>query len=83
MNAGLEPDGLAAGFQVMFKRKTRQTGPAVTQADSPPVEDKVFNNTDGSISMSRPQTPDEQDDFGKSRLNAPPASLGTAPQPTD
>ncbi len=83
MNAGLEPDGLAAGFQVMFKRKKRQTGPAIDQASAVPVEDKVFNNTDGGISMSQPQTPDEQDDFGKSRLNAPPASLGTAPQPTD
>ncbi|MBA4000515.1 hypothetical protein [Brevundimonas sp.] len=83
MNAALEPDGPAAGFQVMFKRKNRQPGPAIDQADSPPLEEKVFNNTDGSISMSRPQTPDEPDDFGGSRLNAPPASLGTAPQPTD
>ena len=81
MNAGVEPDGLAAGFQVMFKRKTRQTGPAVTQADSPPVEDKVFNNTDGRVSMSRPRLDDGQADFGGARLNTPPASLGTAPQP--
>jgi hypothetical protein len=67
----------------MFKRKTRQPGPAIDQASSVPAEDKVFNNTDGSISMSRPQTPEEQDDFSGTRLNAPPASLGTAPQPAD
>lgn len=83
MNTGLEPDGLAAGFHLMFKRKQRPERPVTEQTVSVPVEDKVFNNTDGSISMSRPLTPDEQDDFSGTRLNAPPASLATAPQPPD
>lgn len=83
MNAGLEPDGPAAGFRIMFKRKQRQGRPAIHQIDAVPEEDKIFNNTDGRVSMSRPQLDDRQDDFGGTRLNTPPASLGTAPQPTD
>lgn len=83
MNAGLEPDGPAAGFSIMFKRKQRLERPAIHQIDAVPEEDKIFNNTDGRVSMSRPQLDDKQDDFGGTRLNTPPASLGTAPQPTD
>ena len=67
----------------MFKRKQRPERPVADQAASVPTEDKVFTNTDGSISMSRPLKPDKQDDFGGTRLNAPPASLATAPQPPD
>lgn len=84
MNAGLEPDGRAAGFQIMFKRKQRPTRPAIHQIDAVPEEDKVFSNTDGSVSMSGSEWPvGGQDDFGGIRLHTPPVSLGTAPQPPD
>jgi hypothetical protein len=85
VNAGLEPDGPAAGFNTMFKRKQRPERPAIHQADAAvPEEDKVFNNTDGRISLSETLRPDDgQDDFGGTRLNTPPASLASAPQPPD
>ncbi len=83
MNTGLEPDGLTAGFHPMFKRKQRPERPAIHQIDPVPEEDKVFNNTDGRVSMSRPRLDEGQADFGAPRLNTPPASLGTAPQPPD
>ena len=83
MNTGLEPDGLTAGFHLMFKRKQRPERPAIHQIDAVPDEDKVFNNTDGRVSMSRPKPDERQADFGGIRLNTPPAALGTAPQPPD
>ncbi|MFN4295661.1 MAG: hypothetical protein ACK4FB_02390 [Brevundimonas sp.] len=67
----------------MFKRRKRPERPVIHPVDAVPEEDKVFNNTDGRLSMSRPNLDEGQADFGGTRLNAPPASLGTAPQPTD
>lgn len=85
MNTGLEPDDLAPGFHPMFKRKPRPLRPAIHQPDVVvPEEDKVFNHSDGRVSMSNPRWPDDgQDDFGGTRLNTPPASLASAPQPQD
>ena len=72
---------MAAGLHLMFKRKQRPERPAIHQIDAVPEEDKVFNNPDGRISMSRPKPDEGLADFGGTRLNTPPASLGTAPQP--
>ena len=88
MNIALEPDGLSAGCRIMFKRKQRPARPAIhpvaAAPEVSPGEDKVFNNADGAVSMSRPRWPDDgQDDFGGTRLNTPPASPGTVLQPPD
>ena len=83
MNADLEPDGRPAGSQCMFKRKQRPERPAIHQIDSVPEEDKVFNNRDGAVSMSRPKADEGMADFGGTRLNTAPASLANAPLPPD